>query len=91
MINHMFLSVLPPHRYDAVAACKWVDQVVRDAPYVTQLDVMDKYDCQICIHGDDLVLSADGSDTYAEVKAAGRFRYDHSHTININNIIIYFI
>src|SRR5688500_2733326 len=62
-------------RYEAVAACKWVDEVVRDAPYVTQIDWMDRYNCQICIHGDDLVVAADGSDTYGLVKAAGRFRY----------------
>lgn len=36
---------------------------------------MDKYKCEICIHGDDLVVAADGSDTYGLVKAAGRFKY----------------
>jgi len=61
-------------RYLAVEGCKWVDEVVRDAPYVTQLELMDKYSCDFCVHGDDLVTAADGSDTYAEVKKAGRFR-----------------
>lgn len=51
-----------------------MDQVVRDAPYITTLEMMDAYDCDICVHGDDLVTAADGSDTYAAVKAAGRFR-----------------
>ena len=57
-------------RYRAVEACKWVDQVVRDAPYITTLEMMDAYDCDICVHGDDLVTAADGTDTYAAVKAA---------------------
>lgn len=59
-----------------MAACKWVDEVVPDAPYVTELEVMDKYGCQVCVHGDDLSTAADGSDSYAKVKAAGRFLYN---------------
>lgn len=55
-------------------ACKWVDKVVPDAPYVTSLEVMDQHQCDICVHGDDLSTAADGSDSYAAVKAAGRFR-----------------
>lgn len=51
-----------------------MDQVVRDAPYITTLEMMDAYDCDICVHGDDLVTAADGTDTYAAVKAAGRFK-----------------
>ncbi len=62
------------YRYKAVASCKWVDEVVRDAPYITSLELMDKYNCDFCVHGDDIVTSADGTDTYHEVKKAGRFR-----------------
>jgi len=61
-------------RYAAVRACKWVDEVVEAAPYVTSLAVMDKYNCDFCVHGDDIVTSSDGTDTYHEVKAVGRFR-----------------
>jgi len=61
-------------RYDAVRACKWVDEVVEDSPYITQLDVMDKYQCDFCVHGDDISTTPDGTDTYGLVKAAGRFR-----------------
>jgi len=61
-------------RYAAVRACKWVDEVVEGAPYVTSLEVMDQHGCQFCVHGDDLVLAADGIDTYGLVKAAGRFK-----------------
>lgn len=61
-------------RYAAVRACKWVDEVVEGAPYVTQLDIMDKHGCDICVHGDDLVVTTDGQDSYAAVKLAGRYR-----------------
>jgi ethanolamine-phosphate cytidylyltransferase len=61
-------------RYKAVAACRWVDEVVKDAPYVTSLEWMDRHNCEWCLHGDDIVLSADGTDTYHEVKKVGRFK-----------------
>lgn len=61
-------------RYAAVAACKWVDLVVPDAPYVTSLEYLDKYNCDFCVHGDDITTSADGSDCYQAVKDAKRYR-----------------
>ncbi|KAJ3027280.1 UNVERIFIED_CONTAM: Ethanolamine-phosphate cytidylyltransferase [Siphonaria sp. JEL0065] len=60
-------------RYAAVAACKWVDEVVPDAPYLTSLEWMDKYNCDVCVHGDDITTMADGSDCYQAVKDAGRY------------------
>jgi ethanolamine-phosphate cytidylyltransferase len=47
---------------------------VEGAPYVTSLSVMDKHNCDFCVHGDDIVTTNDGTDTYHEVKSAGRFR-----------------
>ncbi|PAV77246.1 hypothetical protein WR25_17907 [Diploscapter pachys] len=49
-------------------------QVVRGAPYVTTIATLDKYNCEFCIHGDDISMSADGRDTYEEVKKVGRYR-----------------
>ncbi|KAJ3104534.1 Ethanolamine-phosphate cytidylyltransferase [Phlyctochytrium bullatum] len=61
-------------RYAAVAACKWVDLVVPDAPYVTTVEMLDKYDCDYCVHGDDITTAADGTDCYQAVKDAGRYK-----------------
>lgn len=61
-------------RYEAVAACKWVNEVAKGAPYVTSLEWMDRYGADVCVHGDDIVTTHDGHDTYHEVKEAGRFR-----------------
>ena len=81
--------------YKAVAACKWVDEVVEDAPYVTQLgflfsktisparnslhkkimiELLKKYNIDYCVHGDDIITAADGTDCYQEVKDAGIFK-----------------
>uniref|UniRef100_A0A672Y3F8 ethanolamine-phosphate cytidylyltransferase n=2 Tax=Sphaeramia orbicularis TaxID=375764 RepID=A0A672Y3F8_9TELE len=61
-------------RYKMVRAIKWVDEIVEGAPYVTTLETLDKYNCDFCVHGDDITLTVDGKDTYEEVKHAGRYR-----------------
>ncbi|XP_076234293.1 phosphoethanolamine cytidylyltransferase isoform X5 [Calliopsis andreniformis] len=61
-------------RYKMVRGIKWVDEVVEGAPYVTTLETLDKYNCDFCVHGDDITMTADGVDTYHLVKAAGRYR-----------------
>ncbi|RIA86788.1 hypothetical protein C1645_740595 [Glomus cerebriforme] len=61
-------------RYAAVGACKWVDLVVKDAPYFTSLEVMEQYNCDFCVHGDDITTLSDGTDCYQAVKNAGKYR-----------------
>ncbi|KAJ1500437.1 Ethanolamine-phosphate cytidylyltransferase [Coelomomyces lativittatus] len=61
-------------RYEAVAACKWVDVVVPNAPYYTTLAMLNQYHCDFCVHGDDLTTLADGTDCYQEVKLAQRYK-----------------
>lgn len=61
-------------RYKMVSAIKWVDEVVKDAPYVTSLEMLDKNDCDFCVHGDDITTTPDGKDTYHIVKSNGRYK-----------------
>lgn len=61
-------------RYKMVRGIKWVDEVVEGAPYVTSVKTLDKYDCDFCVHGDDITLTAEGVDTYEEVKRCGRYK-----------------
>ncbi|MES1915579.1 MAG: hypothetical protein MHM6MM_007503 [Cercozoa sp. M6MM] len=62
-------------RYAAIRAIKWVDEVVEDAPYVTQLDVLNEHNIDFCVHGEDITTDENGRDCYYDVKQAGRFRY----------------
>ncbi|CEP15035.1 hypothetical protein [Parasitella parasitica] len=61
-------------RYAAVAACKWVDQVVRNAPYNTTVECLKEHNIDFCVHGDDITTMADGTDCYQAVKDAGLYR-----------------
>ena len=49
-------------------------KVVEGAPYVTTLETLDEQGCSFCVHGDDITMTADGTDTYSIVKNAGRYK-----------------
>lgn len=61
-------------RYRMVRAIKWVDEVVEAAPYVTTVEELDKHNCDFCVHGNDITMTADGTDTYHLVKGAERYK-----------------
>ncbi|CAG5096126.1 Oidioi.mRNA.OKI2018_I69.XSR.g14482.t1.cds [Oikopleura dioica] len=61
-------------RVKIVKGIKWVDEVIENAPYVTTIETLDKYNCDFCAHGDDITMTADGNDTYQIVKDNGRYR-----------------
>ena len=73
------LSKGPPvftaaERLRIARAIKWVDEVYENAPLTTSVETIEKYNCDFCVHGDDLSINAQGIDTFATVKAAGRYR-----------------
>jgi ethanolamine-phosphate cytidylyltransferase len=62
-------------RAELISACKWVDEVAtKDIPYNPDIELLDKLNCPYVAHGDDLALSADGTDCYSVIKQAGRMK-----------------
>jgi len=65
-------------RYIALSTCKFVSEVIGDAPYVVKKDFMDelitKYNIDYVVHGDDPCFGPDGEDAYAYPKSIGRFK-----------------
>jgi choline-phosphate cytidylyltransferase len=63
-------------RYESLRHCKWVDEVVEDAPWVITQEFLDKHKIDYVAH--DALPYADasgaGKDVYEFVKAAGRFK-----------------
>lgn len=60
-------------RVRAVDGCRWLTHTVPGAPYVTLVEVMDKYGCPYVVHGDDITTDANGEDSYQKVKDLGKF------------------
>ena len=63
-----------PERYALIAACKWVDEFIPDAPYSPSVPFLRAHDITYALHGSDITLDEEGRDAYAEVKARGMYR-----------------
>jgi cytidyltransferase-like protein len=60
-------------RVAVVGSCRYVDEVVPDAPDRVTLDFLESHDIAVVVHGDD--VSSEAVDAvYGEVAAAGRLR-----------------
>jgi len=61
-------------RVAMLRACKWVDEIVENAPYSPNIELLDRLNCLYIAHGDDIAINCDGHDAYSEIKNAGRFK-----------------
>lgn len=60
-------------RYETVRHCKWVDEVVEDAPWILDMKFLKDHKIDYCAH-DDMPYVADGiDDIYLPMKQAGMF------------------
>lgn len=60
-------------RYESLRHCKWVDEVVRDAPWVVTKEFLDEHRIDFVCHDDIPYASAGHDDVYKEIKEMGRF------------------
>eukprot|EP00004_Rigifila_ramosa_P006767 TRINITY_DN17690_c0_g1_i1.p1 TRINITY_DN17690_c0_g1~~TRINITY_DN17690_c0_g1_i1.p1 ORF type:complete len:327 (-),score=57.81 TRINITY_DN17690_c0_g1_i1:15-995(-) len=61
-------------RYESVRHCRWVDEVVEDAPWVVTQEFLDKHNIDYIAHDAAPYPSTDGSgDVYGFAKRSGRF------------------
>ncbi|GAN07169.1 choline-phosphate cytidylyltransferase B [Mucor ambiguus] len=60
-------------RYESVRHCKWVDEVVPDAPWFVNQDFLDKHQIDYVAHDAEPYQSTESGDVYAFAKAQGRF------------------
>ncbi|KAK8798245.1 hypothetical protein WA588_003330 [Blastocystis sp. NMH] len=60
-------------RYESLRHCKWVDEVIPDAPWVVTKEFLDKHKIDFVCHDDIPYASAGSNDVYADIKNMGRF------------------
>ncbi len=60
-------------RVAVIQACRYVDEVVVDAPFTVTMDFLDKHDIAVVVHGDDLSEDAI-DDAYGPVARSGNLR-----------------
>ncbi|XVF20959.1 hypothetical protein REPUB_Repub12eG0049000 [Reevesia pubescens] len=63
-------------RYESLRHCKWVDEVIPDAPWVINQEFLDKHKIDFVAHDSLPYADASGTakDVYEFVKAAGKFK-----------------
>ncbi|XP_029105011.1 choline-phosphate cytidylyltransferase A isoform X2 [Scleropages formosus] len=60
-------------RYDAVSHCRYVDEVVRNAPWTLTPEFLEKHRIDFVAHDDIPYSSAGSDDVYKHIKEAGMF------------------
>ncbi|KAM8900431.1 choline-phosphate cytidylyltransferase B-like isoform 2-T2 [Spinachia spinachia] len=60
-------------RYDALRHCRYVDEVVRDAPWSLSTEFLKKHKIDFVAHDDIPYTSAGSEDVYKHIKEAGMF------------------
>jgi len=60
-------------RCEAVRHCRWVDEVVQEAPWVIDADFLDKWEIDYVAHDEDPYAASGHDDVYSFVKTQGKF------------------
>lgn len=71
--NHLHCYLLETNisSCEAVRHCRWVDQVVPEAPWILDAEFLEKYQIDYIAHDDDPYVTAGHDDAYAFVKSQG--------------------
>lgn len=62
-------------RYESVRHCKWVDEVVEEAPWQVDAAFLEKHQIDYVAHDEEPYASAGSDDVYAYVKSIGEFGF----------------
>ncbi|EJD04957.1 uncharacterized protein FOMMEDRAFT_18648 [Fomitiporia mediterranea MF3/22] len=60
-------------RCEAVRHCRWVDEVVQDAPWIIDAAFLDKWEIDYVAHDEDPYAAPGHDDVYGYVKSLGKF------------------
>jgi glycerol-3-phosphate cytidylyltransferase-like family protein len=87
---HSMKSNLTPDRLEAARHCRWVDEIVADAPWVIDQAFIDRYQIDYVAHDEDPYVSSGHEDVYAFVKGLGAplsfpFIRPYAHGVQANS------
>ena len=54
-------------------ACKWVDEIDVVDAYVLEPSILDKYNADFVVHGDDIIYDKNGESIYTPFEKIGKF------------------
>jgi choline-phosphate cytidylyltransferase len=71
--DHDFWGTDGLSRCETARHCRWVDEIVQDAPWVIDADFLDKWEIDYVAHDEQPYASTTHDDVYAFVKSQGTF------------------
>lgn len=75
-------------RYEMVRNCKWVDEMIENAPYSPTEELLNRLNCKYAAHGDDCSINVDGEDAFGRLKRIGRCKiFKRTEGISTTNIV----
>lgn len=76
-------------RAESLRHCKWVDEVVENAPWIVTEEFMVEHNIEFVAHGDDIILDENGEDIYKFVKEKGHYKtIQRTEGISTSDIIL---
>jgi len=60
-------------RAECLRHCRWIDEIVENAPWFVNLPFMQEYQIDFVAHGSDIVVDSSGNDLYKFAKDRGQF------------------
>jgi cytidyltransferase-like protein len=60
-------------RAESLRHCKWVDEVIEDAPWIVTPEFLEQHSIDYVAHDDEPYVSEDSDDIYKPCKQAGKF------------------
>jgi len=76
-------------RAESLRHCKWVDEVVEDAPWIVNQSFLDEHQIDYVAHGEDICYDENGGDIYQFVKDQGKYQtIKRTEGISTSDIIL---
>jgi len=76
-------------RAESLRHCRYVDEVVENAPWIVNQEFMDLHKIDFMAHGQDPVLDKEGNDIYQFAKDSGKFLYiNRTDGISTSDLIL---
>lgn len=77
--SEIILNKGPPvmngeERMKVVKSCKWINESYPDTPYTVSEKVLEKFNCEFYLHGDDPCYNNEGIDICQELSKVGKFK-----------------
>jgi choline-phosphate cytidylyltransferase len=72
--QHKFRSIMThAERCESARHCRWVDEIVPDAPWIIDNDFLEKWEIDYVAHDDEPYVAEGHEDVYSLVKSQGKF------------------